>query len=84
LSCTRVSAVFVGNLAWGTTDEDLKEHFDEQHPTVSATVQVTPSGRSKGWGLLVYDSPESALEAVNTMNDTVLQDRKLTVRLDRK
>lgn len=45
------STVFVGNLSWGTTSEDLKAFMSSLGEVVSAEVQShADSGRSKGWG----------------------------------
>ncbi|CAN0066271.1 unnamed protein product [Ectocarpus sp. 12 AP-2014] len=77
--------VFVGNLAWGTTDDDLLATFQQTAgAVVSAHVQIAPSGRSKGWGLVKYSSPAETENAVTELNNTMLHERRLTVRLDRK
>lgn len=45
------STVFVGNLSWGTTSEDLRNFMGSLGEVVSADVQShADSGRSKGWG----------------------------------
>ncbi|KAG5180815.1 hypothetical protein JKP88DRAFT_270148 [Tribonema minus] len=76
--------VFVGNLAWTTTTEDLTEHFSTMNGMVSAEVQATAAGRSKGWGLATFSTPEQATAACELMAETSLHDRRLTVRLDKK
>ncbi|KAG5191632.1 hypothetical protein JKP88DRAFT_191549 [Tribonema minus] len=76
--------VFVGNLAWGTTNEDLVAHFVSMSGMLTAEVQYTPSGRSKGWGLVTFAEPEQALAAVELLAESTLHERRLTVRLDRK
>jgi RNA recognition motif-containing protein len=46
-----VKTVFVGNLAWNTTDEELRDFMAQSGTVTSATVQShADSGRSKGWG----------------------------------
>ena len=43
--------MFVGNLSWGTTSEDLRNFMGSLGEVVSADVQShADSGRSKGWG----------------------------------
>ena len=44
--------LYVGNLAWATTDEDLQNTFSE-YGTVASAVVITErdSGRSRGFGL---------------------------------
>ncbi|CAM9807472.1 unnamed protein product [Chrysoparadoxa australica] len=76
--------IFVGNLAWGATDEDLIAHFSQEGQITSAQVQLGPSGRSKGWALVKFANPEDAARAVDGLNSSVLHERKLIVRLDRK
>lgn len=45
------STVFVGNLSWSTTSDDLKAFMASLGEVVSAEVQShADSGRSKGWG----------------------------------
>ncbi|CAN0591061.1 unnamed protein product [Laminaria digitata] len=45
------STVFVGNLSWGTTSDDLRAFMCSLGEVVSAEVQShADSGRSKGWG----------------------------------
>lgn len=45
------STVFVGNLSWGTTSDDLRVFMATLGEVVSAEVQShADSGRSKGWG----------------------------------
>jgi RNA recognition motif-containing protein len=81
---THAHTVFVGNLAWGTTDQDLESHFSSLGGVQSAQVQVVPSGRSKGWGLVTFAQPEQASSAVELLGDSSLHERRLTIRLDRK
>ena len=46
--------IYVGNLSWQMTDEDLRNLF-EQHGSVASAkiVKDKVSGRSKGFGLLI-------------------------------
>lgn len=45
------STVFVGNLSWGTTSDDLRAFMASLGEVLSAEVQShADSGRSKGWG----------------------------------
>lgn len=78
------STVYVGNLPWATTDEDLSTAFAAAGGTLSCVVQRhADSGRSKGWALVQYGSPGEAQAAVNQFDRTMFQDRTLNVRLDR-
>ena len=75
------SSVYVGNLSWQTTSEQLKDIFEGYGPT-SAEVQVGRDGRSRGYGLLKFDSEEVSMRAINEMNGYEHDGRSLTVRID--
>ena len=59
--------LYVGNLAWATTDEDLQNAFSEYGSVVSAVVITErDSGRSRGFGFVeMDDGAEAAIEALN-------------------
>lgn len=73
---------YVGNLPWSTTSESLKAMFARFRP-VSSTVSTSASGRSRGWGLVVFNTPEEANTAITSMNNFDVEGRPLNVRLDR-
>jgi len=76
--------VFVGNLAWSTTDEQLSAFMAPAGNIVSAEVQThEDTGRSKGWGLVEYSTAAEAANAVATLNNMELEERTVHVRLDR-
>eukprot|EP01084_Bolivina_argentea_P160924 280183_1 len=77
---------FVGNLSYGTSEQDLLDHFSahETPGMESVQVQVLPNGRSRGWALVHFDTPTNAQSAIKLMHGTVLDDRHINVRLDRK
>src|SRR5437588_4920636 len=70
--------LYVGNLAFGTTSDDLREAF-AQYGTVSRVQVVTDreTGRSRGFGFVEMD--DGADEAVAKMNGAQFQGRTLTV-----
>jgi RNA recognition motif-containing protein len=43
-----------------------------------------PAGRSKGWGIVEFETPDEAIAAVNTLNGTDLGGRRIAVREDRE
>lgn len=59
--------LYVGNLAWATTDEDLKQLFSEFGAVASAVVITDrESGRSRGFGFVeLEDGADQAIEALN-------------------
>lgn len=76
--------VFVGNLPWSITDEELNEHMCQAGEVVSATVIRDSSGRSRGGGIVEFSSMDEARNAIETLNDEELGGRPLLVREDRE
>jgi RNA recognition motif-containing protein len=75
--------VYVGNLPWRTSWQELKDlgaQFGDVHRSDVATDRFT--GRSKGFGTLKFASPEAAQAAIEALNDSEFQGRKIVVRLD--
>ena len=70
--------LYVGNLAWATTDEDLQNTFSE-YGTVASAVVITErdSGRSRGFGFV--DMEDGADEAIEALNGQDLQGRAIRV-----
>jgi RNA recognition motif-containing protein len=77
--------LFVGNLAWTTTDHDLQEHMVSGGGVISARVMVNESnGRSKGYGIVEMATQQDAMNAIQTLNNTELNGRSIFVREDQK
>ena len=57
--------LYIGNLSWGTTTEDLKSHF-EAFGAVSDAIVITDrqSGRSRGFGFVTMDDDSEANKAM--------------------
>ncbi len=72
--------LFVGSLAWGTTDDSLKDFFSAAGTVVSANVIVDrDSNRSKGFGFVEMSSDEEAKKAVDELNGKELDGRAIVV-----
>ena len=72
--------LYVGNLVYEATDEDLKNHFSQAGNVVSATViRYRDTGRSKGFGFVEMNSEEEAQKAIDTFNNQDFKGRKLIV-----
>jgi RNA recognition motif-containing protein len=72
--------LYVGNLSYSTTEEDLRETFAKIGEVTSATLIIDQSnGRSKGFGFVEMASDEDAAKAISTMNGASLFDRTITV-----
>lgn len=76
--------VYVGNLAWEVTWKELKDHMKQGGCEVTrADILASPDGRSKGCGIVEFESAEGAQRAL-LMNDTELMGRQIFVREDRE
>jgi RNA recognition motif-containing protein len=65
-----MSKLFVGGLAWHTTDESLRAGF-EKFGTVDNAIVVKDrdTGRSRGFGFVTFTSPQEADAALNELNN---------------
>lgn len=79
------SRLYVGNLAYEVTWEDLKDHFrNAGEIVVRADVAQDSDGRSKGYGIVQYSSATRARAAIERMSGSVLMGRPIHVREDRE
>jgi RNA recognition motif-containing protein len=78
--------VYVGNLPWQTSWQDLKDHMRKAGNVTRADVFIDETGRSKGCGIVEYSTPEEAQTAIKTLNDTKIDEteRLIFVREDRE
>jgi RNA recognition motif-containing protein len=72
--------IFVGNLAFTTTEQDLRELF-EPYGRVDAIRIMTDreTGRSQGFGFVEMPDTRAAQTAIDALNGTSLAGRALTV-----
>jgi RNA recognition motif-containing protein len=72
--------IYVGNLSWSMTDEDLTNLFTEYGTVISGKIlKDKMSGRSKGFGFVEMEDDEAAKTAIANLNETEVQGRKLIV-----
>lgn len=72
--------LFVGNLPYNTTDDQLKDFFAQVGTVVSAQVVVDKmTGRSKGFGFVEMSSAEEAQAAVSQLNNKDFNGRPISV-----
>jgi cold-inducible RNA-binding protein len=78
------SKLFVGNLSFDTTENDLQDAF-AAHGTVTETniMMDRMSGRPRGFGFVTMSSPEEAQKAIAALNGAQLGGRALTVNVAR-
>ena len=72
--------IYVGNLSWTMTDDDLSNLFT-QYGTVSSAkiLKDKMNGRSKGFGFVEMEDEEAAKTAIANLNESEVQGRKLIV-----
>ncbi len=72
--------LYVGNLSYKITDEDLKTNFTEAGEVASASVIKDKfSGQSKGFGFVEMKTEEGATEAIKKFNGGMLDGKAITV-----
>ena len=72
--------LYVGNLSFRTTGEELREAFSAAGTVESATViEDRDSGRSRGFGFVEMATPEEAAAAIEQFNGKDFGGRNLTV-----
>jgi RNA recognition motif-containing protein len=76
--------LFVGNLSYQTTEDDLRQLFAGVANVASVTlVTERDSGRSKGFAFVEMATPEDAQKAISQLNGQTLHDRTIRVDLAR-
>ncbi|KAG7364092.1 RNA-binding protein RRM domain containing protein [Nitzschia inconspicua] len=76
--------VYVGNLSWDVTWQELKEHMRSAGEVVFAEIITEHNGRSKGCGIVRYATEAEAQQAISTLAHTELKGRTIFVREDRE
>ena len=72
--------IYVGNIAFNTTEDDLQEAF-QQFGSVTSAAVITDrhTGRSKGFGFVEMDNDEEARTAISTLNGQEVGGRRVVV-----
>src|SRR5689334_15734799 len=72
--------LFVGSLAWATTDDSLSSFFSQVGTVTSARVITDrATGRSKGFGFVEMSSDDEAQKAIAELNGKDLDGRAIVV-----
>ncbi|KAF4683990.1 hypothetical protein FOZ60_008356 [Perkinsus olseni] len=75
--------VYVGNLDWTTTEDELGDYMKKVGDVVSVEILTRHDGKSKGCGIVEFKETSSVTKAIDTLNETQLGERKIFVREDR-
>ena len=71
--------LFVGNLSWKTTKEQLEAHF-APYGVVEAHVVIDPAtNRSRGFGFVMMKDADAAALAIGELDGKPLIDRSLRI-----
>ena len=74
-----VKSLFVGNLPWSATEDELKAKFEEHVKVIAARIVMDKfSGRSKGFGFVEVDDADME-KAISAMNGQKFGEREIVV-----
>jgi len=77
--------IYVGNLHYNVTEDELKEAFKAYGEVVSAKIITDKySGRSKGFGFIEMSNDSEAKEAIDGINGTEIGGREVKVNQARE
>ncbi|MFL9485511.1 RNA recognition motif domain-containing protein [Chitinophagaceae bacterium LWZ2-11] len=73
--------IYVGNLNWNMTSEDLQELFAPYGEVTSAKIVTDKfnNNRSKGFGFVEMSDDDAARTAISALHDSDIQGRKIVV-----
>ncbi|MFZ5893245.1 MAG: RNA recognition motif domain-containing protein [Myxococcota bacterium] len=72
--------LFVGNLAYSTTEDRLRQEFERFGNVTSVAVVIDRmSGRSRGFGFVEFSTSEEGQAAMSELNGTSLDGREIVV-----
>lgn len=76
--------LFVGNLSFKTTENELHDAFSAHGTVVEANLMMDRmSGRPRGFAFVTMSTPEEAQKAIAAMHGATLGERQLTVNIAR-
>lgn len=76
--------LYVGNMSYNTTEEDLRGLFAQAGTVTSvALIKDRTTGMSKGFAFIEMDSQASAQKAISMFNDYTINERQLAVSFAR-
>jgi RNA recognition motif-containing protein len=76
--------LFVGNLSFNTTENDLQDAFAAHGTVLEANLMMDrATGRARGFGFVTMSTPEEAQKAMTALNGATMDGRNLTVNIAR-
>ena len=76
--------LFVGNLSFNTTENDLQDTFAAHGTVLEANLMLDrATGRARGFGFVTMSNADEAQKAIDALNGRELDGRALTVNLAR-
>ena len=76
--------LFVGNLSFNTTENDLQDAFSAHGTVVEANLMTDRmSGRPRGFAFVTMSTEEEAQKAIQALHGAALDNRELTVNVAR-
>jgi cold-inducible RNA-binding protein len=74
--------LFVGNLSFNTTENDLQDAFAAHGTVLEANLMTDRvSGKPRGFGFVTMSTPEEAQSAISALNGQQIDGRALTVNV---
>lgn len=76
--------LYVGNLPYAASEDDLKEHFSKAGTVTSvALIKDRATGRAKGFGFVEMSSADEAQKAISMFHGQDFMGRSITVNVAR-
>ena len=77
--------IYVGNLHYGVTEDELRELFEEYGEVMSVKIITDKySGRSKGYGFIEMSNNDEAKKAIESLNEADVKGRNIRVNQARE
>jgi RNA recognition motif-containing protein len=74
--------IYVGNLSYNTTEDDLKSMFEAHGKVDRASLAMDrATGRARGFGFVEMPNDEEARSAIGALNDLEKEGRKMQVNI---
>ncbi len=73
--------LFVGNIAFDTTDDELLAHFAAYGATSAEALQWTDTGRARGFGYVFIPDSDQAQAAITALDGSQYKGRRIGVEI---